>query len=49
MSDFGLCIFAANLNLKEGRIKIGTDYVTDGNINRSPTSYLLNPKEERDK
>uniref|UniRef100_H2YR12 Neutral ceramidase n=1 Tax=Ciona savignyi TaxID=51511 RepID=H2YR12_CIOSA len=37
----------ANSKLELGRIKIGSGLVDNGNINRSPTSYLLNPEAER--
>nr|CAB3223336.1 putative neutral ceramidase C [Phallusia mammillata] len=37
----------ANANLQPGTIKVGVGNVNEGNINRSPTSYLLNPESER--
>ncbi|CAK8678859.1 unnamed protein product [Clavelina lepadiformis] len=42
-------IVQANSNLKEATIKLGSAEVDEGNINRSPTSYLRNPQEERDR
>uniref|UniRef100_F6QEE6 Neutral ceramidase n=1 Tax=Ciona intestinalis TaxID=7719 RepID=F6QEE6_CIOIN len=37
----------ANSRLELGKIRIGSGLVNEGNINRSPTSYLLNPESER--
>jgi len=34
-------------NMEDGNIKINVGKLNDANINRSPTSYLLNPEEER--
>jgi neutral ceramidase len=34
-------------NAKEGKILVNQGTLADSNINRSPTSYLLNPEEER--
>jgi len=35
-------------NLQESSIYMAEDLLLDSNINRSPSSYLLNPKDERD-
>lgn len=35
-------------NLEVGTIRMAKDLLFDANINRSPTSYLLNPQSERD-
>lgn len=40
-------ILKANQNLQPGRIFVSQGALQDANINRSPTSYLLNPEEER--
>ncbi|CAH2077084.1 unnamed protein product, partial [Iphiclides podalirius] len=40
-------IFIAHNNLKPARMEYGEAELLDANINRSPTSYLLNPPEER--
>lgn len=40
-------IVKAHNNLQDGRIYIGETEVLEANINRSPTSYLHNPTEER--
>ena len=45
---FGI-IVSANAKLEKARIRMGKADVETGNINRSPTSYLLNPEEEREK
>lgn len=37
----------AHNNLQNGRIYIGETEVLEANINRSPSSYLHNPEEER--
>jgi neutral ceramidase len=34
-------------NMKPGQILVAQGELDDSNINRSPTSYLLNPEEER--
>lgn len=34
--------------MEQGTIETASDLLFDANINRSPSSYLLNPKEERD-
>lgn len=39
----------AHNNLRAGSLKLGNATVLDANINRSPTAYLQNPKEERDR
>lgn len=41
-------IVDAHDNLQEGTITISQGELLHSNINRSPQSYLLNPKEERD-
>ncbi|KAG7339665.1 neutral/alkaline non-lysosomal ceramidase [Nitzschia inconspicua] len=41
-------ILRAYRNLQPGSIEIQQDKLHDANINRSPTSYLLNPQSERD-
>ena len=44
-------LFKAHKNLVPGEIMInesGDDFLTEANINRSPSSYLLNPQAERD-
>jgi neutral ceramidase len=41
-------IVRAYENLEEGQLTLGKSELFGANINRSPTSYLLNPKEERD-
>lgn len=41
-------IASAHRNLQPGKIMLGQGYLFGSNINRSPTSYLLNPQEERD-
>lgn len=40
-------IVRAHENLQSGRIYIGETEVKGASRNRSPTSYLLNPEEER--
>ncbi|KAH8381289.1 hypothetical protein KR093_002102 [Drosophila rubida] len=42
-----LCIKRANDNMVDGRIFFAKTIVLNANINRSPTSYLRNPVEER--
>jgi neutral ceramidase len=42
-----MAINAAHLNMKPGIIKINRGKLYNANINRSPTSYLENPEEER--
>ena len=37
------------MNLKPGKLKVGNGTVLNANVNRSPTAYLANPKEERDR
>jgi len=39
--------FRAYNNLERGSITMGKDRLLGANINRSPTSYLLNPLDER--
>lgn len=41
-------IVNAHISLRSGRILIANGNLDDANINRSPTSYMLNPKDERD-
>lgn len=41
-------ILSADSGLVEGDIHVASGQLLDSNINRSPTSYLLNPQEERD-
>eukprot|EP01035_Chromulina_nebulosa_P019096 gene19096-24924_t len=41
-------ILKAHYNLQQSNILINQGKLYDSNINRSPTSYLLNPQEERD-
>lgn len=41
-------IIMAHNNLHEGKVVLTQGDLYDANINRSPTSYLLNPQEERD-
>ena len=42
--------FLANSNMIKSKIKLGKQKLKeDANINRSPTSYLRNPEEERNK
>ena len=38
----------AHDNLQTGHIRVAQDFLWDANINRSPSSYLLNPLEERE-
>jgi len=40
-------ILMAHRNLEEGNVFVNQGSLYDSNINRSPTSYLLNPEEER--
>jgi neutral ceramidase len=40
-------ILLAHENLQPGSIRVAQDVLMDANINRSPTSYLLNPEDER--
>ena len=40
-------IVMAYKNMKPGKILVAEGELDDSNINRSPTSYLLNPEEER--
>lgn len=40
-------INAAHANMRPGKIKINRGKLYNANINRSPTSYLHNPEEER--
>ena len=40
-------ILMAYNNMEDASIKIAINQINDANINRSPTSYLLNPEEER--
>ncbi|KAH8695610.1 putative neutral/alkaline nonlysosomal ceramidase [Talaromyces proteolyticus] len=42
-----LSITRAHENLAESKITVATTEITDGNINRSPYSYLANPESER--
>lgn len=42
-------IVQAYENAKEGKILVNQGELEDSNINRSPTSYLLNPEQERAK
>jgi len=44
-----LSIERAHNNMKEANIYYSRDVILDANINRSPTSYLRNPAEERAK
>jgi len=41
-------IVAAHENVQDATIQLASGTLLDSNINRSPTSYLLNPQEERD-
>ena len=41
-------IVMAHKNLKPGKVLLSQGELYESNINRSPTSYLLNPQEERD-
>nr|CAB3223360.1 neutral ceramidase-like [Phallusia mammillata] len=41
-------IVQAHTTSKKGRLRLGTDVVTEGNINRSPYAYLKDPQNERD-
>ena len=41
-------IFRAYNSLEEGSISVAEDLLFESNINRSPSSYLLNPESERD-
>ena len=41
-------ILRAFSNLEKGTISMGQDFLFNANINRSPTSYLLNPQGERE-
>lgn len=40
-------IYMAYQNMEEAKIKSNVGKLQDANINRSPTSYLLNPEDER--
>uniref|UniRef100_H2ZAL3 Neutral ceramidase n=1 Tax=Ciona savignyi TaxID=51511 RepID=H2ZAL3_CIOSA len=40
---------AAHSQMRRGSMHIGTDNVVEGNINRSPSAYLKNPLEERER
>ena len=40
-------IQAAHKNMKPGKLFLNSGLLADANINRSPTSYMRNPKEER--
>jgi neutral ceramidase len=35
--------------LEHGNIEVASDFLMDASINRSPSSYLLNPQSERNK
>uniref|UniRef100_H2ZAK9 Neutral ceramidase n=1 Tax=Ciona savignyi TaxID=51511 RepID=H2ZAK9_CIOSA len=39
----------AHSQMRRGSMHIGTDNVVEGNINRSPSAYLKNPLEERER
>lgn len=41
-------MYRAFLNMEKASIDVGQGLLFGANINRSPTSYVLNPKEERD-
>jgi neutral ceramidase len=41
-------IIMAHNNLQEGKVTLSQGDLYDSNINRSPTSYLLNPQSEQD-
>lgn len=41
-------LYRAFLNMEKASIDVGQGLLFGANINRSPTSYILNPKEERD-
>lgn len=47
--SFRICqsIVRAHQSMQEGRIYIETTEIVDASINRSPTSYMNNPEEER--
>lgn len=47
VSGISSAIIMAHNNQKSGKIFIANGELEDSNINRSPTSYLLNPEEER--
>ena len=38
---------AAHENMKPGKLFLNSGLLANANINRSPTSYMRNPKEER--
>ena len=40
-------IVRAHADLQKGSLEIASGELLDANINRSPTSYLKNPEEER--
>lgn len=42
-------IIQAHENLQDGKLYIANGLLFDSNINRSPSSYLLNPQEEQDR
>lgn len=44
---FDQSVVRAHEGMRNGRLYIGETEILDANINRSPTSYLKNPAEER--
>ena len=49
MQGISEAILRAHKNLQPGKIYLAQGELQGANINRSPTSYLLNPAEERDR
>ncbi len=47
MNGIAHAIVMAHENLQSGKIFIANGELEESNINRSPTSYLLNPEDER--
>jgi neutral ceramidase len=55
IGDYSVCScfnlfqsFRAYDNLERGTIEVASEFLMDATINRSPSSYLLNPQSERD-
>lgn len=44
-----LAVQRAHESLKPGSLSLGSGTVLDANINRSPSAYVANPKEERER
>ena len=42
-------IQAAHENMRPGKLFLNSGLLADANINRSPTAYMRNPKEERER